>query len=169
MARHDEHVDDRARVERAVELADELLRTADETTTRRERRRQHRLGRLVADPDGRELVQRLTDEVLRIDRPRTAARRFADLAGGGVPRSVGAGDRLLMATAARVGRIVPSLVMPLVRRRIVAETRGLVIPADDAALTATSAAARRRECSSTSTSSARRSSPTTRPTSASSG
>jgi RHH-type proline utilization regulon transcriptional repressor/proline dehydrogenase/delta 1-pyrroline-5-carboxylate dehydrogenase len=128
-------VDESARVDSAIELADRLLRRASATITARERRRQDRLGRLVADPAGRDLVQRLTDEVLRLDRRRTAARRFAALVGGGIPASVGRGDRLLMAAGAHVGRIAPALVMPLVRRRIIAETRGLVIPADDATLT----------------------------------
>lgn len=103
--------------------------------TRAERRRQDRLGRLVADPAGRNLVFRLTDEVLRLDRPRSAAQRFASLVAEGVPKSVGPLDRRLMAVAARVGRLAPLLVMPLVKRRIVAETKGLIIPADDADLT----------------------------------
>lgn len=128
-------MDDGARTERAIALADELLRTAVATATRSERHRQQRLGRLVADPEGRQLVQRLTDEVLRLDRPQRAMRRFANLLGDGIPSSVVGPDRLLMWAAARVGRLAPSVVMPLVRRRIVAETRGLVIPADDRALT----------------------------------
>ena len=127
-------MDDSARVARAIELADELLRAAEATTTRSERRRQDRLGRLVADPPGRDLVQRLTDEVLRFDRPRAAAKRFAALASAGIPRSLGRGDRLLMSAGARIAPVAPRLVMPLVRRRIIAETRGLVIPAEDAAL-----------------------------------
>ena len=86
-------------------------------------------------PPGRDLVRRLTDEVLRLDRPAAAARRFSALAGAGVPRSLGSGDRLLMAAGARLAPLAPTVVMPLVRRRIIAETRGLVIPADDAALT----------------------------------
>jgi RHH-type transcriptional regulator, proline utilization regulon repressor / proline dehydrogenase / delta 1-pyrroline-5-carboxylate dehydrogenase len=128
-------VDDVARAEQAITIADELLRAAAASETRSERERQHRLGRLVADPAGRQLVQRLTDEVLRIDRPRTAATRFAALVGAGIPPSVGGGDRLLMEAGAHLGHLAPSLVMPLVRRRIIAETRGLVIPADDATLT----------------------------------
>jgi RHH-type transcriptional regulator, proline utilization regulon repressor / proline dehydrogenase / delta 1-pyrroline-5-carboxylate dehydrogenase len=117
-----------------MEIAEELLRAAVATTTRSERRRQDRLGRLVADAPGRELVQRLTDEVLRLDRPRAAANRFAALASAGIPRSLGRGDRLLMAAGARLAPLAPRLVMPLVRRRIIAETRGLVVPAEDAAL-----------------------------------
>ena len=134
-ARHDEVVDDGARVARAIEIADELLRAAAATTTRSERRRQERLGRLIADPAGRDLVQRLTDEVLRLERPRAAAQRFAALAGHGIPRSLGRGDRLLMAAGAHAAQLAPPIVVPLVRRRIIAETRGLVVPSDDATLT----------------------------------
>ncbi|MGH9136427.1 MAG: proline dehydrogenase family protein, partial [Acidimicrobiales bacterium] len=126
---------DEARVEKAITLADQLLRAAESSITRSERKRQDRLGHLVADPAGRDLVQRLTDEVLRLDRSRTAMRRFAAIVHDGIPQSVSTADRLLMAAAARVGRFVPALVMPLVRRRIVAETRGLIIPADDATVT----------------------------------
>jgi RHH-type proline utilization regulon transcriptional repressor/proline dehydrogenase/delta 1-pyrroline-5-carboxylate dehydrogenase len=142
---HDGRVDDPARVARAIAIADELLRAAAASTTRAEERRQQRLGRLLADPAGRDLVQRLTDEVLRIHRPATAARRFASLVGTGIPSSVGRGDRFLLATGARVAPVLPSVVMPLVRRRILAETRGLVIPANDTALTR-HIAKRTREC-----------------------
>ena len=73
--------------------------------------------------------------MLRLDRPPAAAKRFAALAGAGIPGSLGRIDRLLMAAGSRAARLAPPLVMPLVRRRILAETRGLVIPADDASLT----------------------------------
>src|SRR3954467_9696566 len=89
-------------VEEAIALADTLLREALANTTRRERRQLHRLGRLVADPPGRELVQRLTDDVLRIPSNRRAARRFADVVGAlGLPPSLGATDRALLSTGAR--------------------------------------------------------------------
>jgi RHH-type transcriptional regulator, proline utilization regulon repressor / proline dehydrogenase / delta 1-pyrroline-5-carboxylate dehydrogenase len=127
-------VDDGARADRAVAIADELLRAAEAGTTRAERRRQRRLGRLLADSAARDLVQRLTDEVLRLDRPRTAAHRFARLTAGGIPAAVGRGDRLSLALGARVAPLLPSVVMPIVRRRIIAETRGLVIPAEGSAL-----------------------------------
>ena len=113
----------------AADLLDDALAAATVT----ERRRQRRLGRIVDDPAARELVQRLTDEVLRIARPRAAARplrparrraRRARGARSDRPRPAGA-------PAPAAAHAVPRLVMPLVRRRIVAETRGLVIPASD--------------------------------------
>src|SRR6185295_13772290 len=113
-------------------LADTLLREALANWTRRERRQLHRLGRLVADPEGRELVQRLTDEVLRIPSNRRAARRFADVvAEHGLASSLSRSDRLLMSVGARLAPYLPQVVMPLVRRRILGETRGVVLPAED--------------------------------------
>jgi len=82
-------MDDVTAVDEAIALADKLLRDAIANSTRRERRELHRLGRLVADPAGRELVQRLTDDVLRIPSNRRAARRFADVVHEvGLPRSL---------------------------------------------------------------------------------
>lgn len=134
---------DAARIEAAIDLARRLLAEADAEITAGERRRQHRLARLIEDAEGRELVQALTDEVLRIERPRRAANRFARIvAEHGVPRSLGLLDRGLMALGARIAPGLPPLVMPLATRRIVAETHGLVIPAEDPAL-ATHIAARR--------------------------
>ncbi len=119
-------------VEEAIALADTLLREALANSTRRERRQLRRLGRLVADPAGRELVQRLTDEVLRIPSNRRAAHRFADVvAEHGLPRSLSRIDRGLLAVGARLASLIPHVVMPLVRRRILAETRGVVLPAED--------------------------------------
>jgi RHH-type transcriptional regulator, proline utilization regulon repressor / proline dehydrogenase / delta 1-pyrroline-5-carboxylate dehydrogenase len=124
--------DDSVAVEEAIALADTLLREAVANSTRRERRQLHRLGRLVADPAGRELVQRLTDEVLRISSNRRAARRFADVvAEHGLAPSLSRTDRLMMAVGAKLAPYLPQVVMPLVRRRILGETRGVVLPSED--------------------------------------
>ena len=137
--------DDSMAADEAIALADTLLREARATSTRRERRQLHRLGRLVADPQGRELVQQLTDEVLRIQANRRAARRFADVVDAhGVPRSLSRVDRLLLRGGARLAPVLPLVVMPLVRRRILSETTGVVLPSEDPQF-AEHAAVRRRE------------------------
>ena len=136
---------DSAAVDEAIALADTLLREALANSTRRERRQLHRLGRLVADPAGRELVQRLTDEVLRISSNRRAARRFADVvAEHGLAPSLTRVDRLLLRAGAALAPFVPRVVMPLVRRRILSETKGVVLPAEDPRFAA-HAASRRRD------------------------
>jgi len=138
-------MDDVTAVDEAVALADKLLRDAIANSTRRERRQLHRLGRLVADPAGRELVQRLTDDVLRIPSNGRAARRFADVVHElGLPRSLSLVDRELLRAGARLAPALPQLVMPLVRQRILGETEGVVLPAEDPEF-ATHVAERRRD------------------------
>jgi len=138
-------VDDAPAVEEAIALADTLLREAVANSTRRERRQLHRLGRLVADPAGRELVQRLTDEVLRIPSNRRAARLFSEVVHAQpIPTSLGGIDRVLLRAGARLAPVVPRVVMPLVRRRILGETEGVVLPSEDPQF-ATHVAERKRD------------------------
>lgn len=124
--------DDRL-VEDAVALARRLLAAGEAQLSRRERRQRRRLGDLIADPDGRELLFELTDQVLRVDDRHRAAERFADIVDRHRTDALGPIDRLLLHTGAAVAPRMPRLVMPLVERRIVAETKGVVLPADDPA------------------------------------
>jgi RHH-type proline utilization regulon transcriptional repressor/proline dehydrogenase/delta 1-pyrroline-5-carboxylate dehydrogenase len=145
MSLDDRRSEDSELVEQAIALADRILREALAGSTRGERRQLRRLGRLVADPAGRELVQRLTDDVIRIGSDRRAGRRFADVVGEHpLPASLSGVDRVLLRAGATLARSIPQVVMPLVRRRILGETKGVVLPAEDPAF-AEHAARRRRE------------------------
>ncbi|HSJ90504.1 MAG TPA: bifunctional proline dehydrogenase/L-glutamate gamma-semialdehyde dehydrogenase, partial [Ilumatobacter sp.] len=124
---------DAALADEAVALAGRLLVAGEAQLTRRERRQRERLGRLIADPGGRELLFELTDQVLRIDDPARAARRFAGIVGRHPSEALGPIDRVLLRAGAITAPLLPRVVMPLVERRIVAETRGVVLPADDPA------------------------------------
>ena len=156
---------DAALVEQAVSLARRMLADSLADATRAERRRQHRLGRLLADPQGRELLFALTDEVVRIESPGRAARRFAAVVREHPTTALGAGDRLLLRVGAWIASLLPALVMPLVVWRIRRETRGIVLPAEDPGFARHLQATRRGgRAASTSTRSASRSSPTPRPT-----
>ena len=130
-----DHTDPRpeASVDDAVALARRLLIAGEAELTRSERRRRDRLGRLVADPSGRALLFALTDQVLRIDDDRRAARRFSSIVRQHSSDALGPIDRLLLRAGAAVAPRLAGVVMPLVTRRIVAETRGVVLPADDPA------------------------------------
>lgn len=133
MAPPDDVIIDDDLVDTAVDLARDLLvaSLADESSG--ERRRRHRLGRLLADENGRELILALTDEVLRMSDDAAAAQRFAECVGSLPTKAIGRVDRLFLRLGGVIGRRLPAVVMPLVRRRIRRETRGIVLPADDPA------------------------------------
>jgi RHH-type transcriptional regulator, proline utilization regulon repressor / proline dehydrogenase / delta 1-pyrroline-5-carboxylate dehydrogenase len=124
---------DHERADLAVELAGRLLEASTSGATRSERRRQARLGRLLEDPAGRELILALTDEVLRFGDRRTAARRFSQIVAEHPTRALGLIDRALLRTGAAVAPILPGVVMPLAVHRIRSETNGIVLSAHDPA------------------------------------
>jgi RHH-type proline utilization regulon transcriptional repressor/proline dehydrogenase/delta 1-pyrroline-5-carboxylate dehydrogenase len=126
-------LDDAALAAEAVELARSLLARSLAGAARGERRRQARMGRMLADPGARELIFALTDEVLRVDDPALAARRFAAIVAAHPTTAVGVLDRLLLRSGAVVAPLLPRLVMPLVSRRVKAETRGIVLSSADPA------------------------------------
>lgn len=114
--------------------AAQLLEDSAADTTPAERRQQRRMAAIVADPALRELTFALTDEVLRFDDVRRAADRFRAIVHDiGVPATLGFVDRWSLRMGAHAAAVVPALVMPLVRRRILREAHGVVLPADDPA------------------------------------
>ncbi|MGA9276457.1 proline dehydrogenase family protein, partial [Ilumatobacter sp.] len=119
--------------EDSVDLARTLLAASQADESRQEAHSRERLGALLADDEGRKLIFAMTDEVLRIDDPALAARRFASVVDQHHTRAVGRLDALLLRAGAVVAPRLPRLVMPLVVRKIKSETDGIVIPADDPA------------------------------------
>ncbi len=118
-----------------VARAERLLADSLSSTTRRERRRQARLAAVTSDPRLRELTFALTDEVLRFTSARRAGDRLQAIVGQlGVPRSLGLLDRMLLRAGSAAAAGIPGVVMPLVHARLRAESRGVVIPADDPGL-----------------------------------
>ncbi|HEU5456747.1 MAG TPA: hypothetical protein VFU85_13800, partial [Nocardioides sp.] len=91
---------DADRIAAATELAERLLRAAIDGTTRSERRRADRLGRLLAAADGRALLFALTDEVLRTPQPARAMGQLRELVAAGLPEALPRPDRLGLRAAA---------------------------------------------------------------------
>jgi RHH-type proline utilization regulon transcriptional repressor/proline dehydrogenase/delta 1-pyrroline-5-carboxylate dehydrogenase len=89
---------------------------------------------LVADPAAKEFTLALTDEVLRIPDAARAAARFARLVAERPLPHFGLADRLLLRAGALVAPRLPAIVMPLVERRVRAETAGVILPAEDPTL-----------------------------------
>jgi RHH-type transcriptional regulator, proline utilization regulon repressor / proline dehydrogenase / delta 1-pyrroline-5-carboxylate dehydrogenase len=119
--------------ERSVELARHLLERSLAVASAGERRRQRRTGRLLESTTGREMLFGFTDEVMRIDDAAVASRRFRALATSAGAGALGPIDRVLLVSGSAIAQLLPRLVMPVVRRRIRAETRGIVLPARDPA------------------------------------
>ncbi len=121
-------------IEEAVRLAGELLGNSHDVETRREAARRIRLGNLLEDESSMELILALTDEVMRIEQPARAAHRFAALIQEHGTGAFGRIDSLMLRIAKRVAPMAPRLVMPLVKSRTKAETKGVILSADDPAL-----------------------------------
>jgi len=116
-------------------LAAELVHESRAAGTRAQRRRSRRLARLATDPESMAFALALADQVARIRDPRRAVARLRALVGQtGMPRFLGPIDRTLLRAGLVAGRVAPSAVGALVRRRVRAETDGVVLPAEDRAL-----------------------------------
>ena len=115
--------------------ARDLLTAALAGTTRKERRASRRLGKLLADDDGRDLILDLTDQVLRIRDRKRSARRLRDLVTQGAPASLSPIDRLGLRVLGVVAPYAPRLAERAVDWRVNQETTGVILPGEDAALT----------------------------------
>ena len=119
----------------AVELADDSSATRSELDTaasRADRGRRRRLAALVRSPAAAEFTVRLTDEVSRLSIPARAARRFADLvAGADLSAFSHTSTDRCSGFGALVAPRVPWIVMPLVQRRLRAESAGVILSATD--------------------------------------
>jgi RHH-type proline utilization regulon transcriptional repressor/proline dehydrogenase/delta 1-pyrroline-5-carboxylate dehydrogenase len=124
---------DRELVARATSCADSLLRSSLATSTIAERRRARRLGRVLSDPWARELVFTLADEVLRAGDEVRASRRLRSLVASGLPRGLGPLDRAGLRLAAAASQVAPKVVGRVVRERVRAEARGVIVRAQDPA------------------------------------
>ena len=119
----------------AAATAERLLTAATAATTRKERRSAKRLGTLLADDAGRDLLLDLTDQVLRIRDRKRAARRLRDLVRNGVPASLGLIDGTGLRMLGAIAPYVPRLAEWAVDWRVGRETTGVILPGEDAPLT----------------------------------
>ncbi|MEM8922865.1 MAG: bifunctional proline dehydrogenase/L-glutamate gamma-semialdehyde dehydrogenase [Actinomycetota bacterium] len=124
-----------ALTDRAVELAARWLTAARQAETGDERRTAARLNGVVDDADGVAFALHFVDRVMRPDDDRTAAQQLASLLRSAPPPGfLGPIDRLLLRAGAALAPAMPSIVMPLARRRMRALTGHLGADADDQAM-----------------------------------
>jgi len=124
-------------ISEAVALAGRLLVDGQRRSSRGQRRQAERLARLIEDPAGLALSLALTDEVIRIDEPARAARRFVDVVRRiGVPSSLGVLDRALMRAGVAAAPLLPGPAGSLLHRRVRREARHVVKAGEDPDLAA---------------------------------
>jgi RHH-type proline utilization regulon transcriptional repressor/proline dehydrogenase/delta 1-pyrroline-5-carboxylate dehydrogenase len=116
-------------------LAERWLASARRGASAGEERTAARLHALVDDAGDTAFAMRFVDKVVRPDDHRTAAAQLAHLVGGtDLPGFLSPLDRLLLRAGARLAPHLPSLVMPLARRRMRALVGHLVVDAEPDAM-----------------------------------
>ena len=116
---------------KAVELTQQLLEKSRRLETASETRSNQKLAGLMNDEPGKELTFCLTDQVFRPSEASRSAELFRSLVDRfGIPEHLSPVDRLLMKVGAVASRFAPSIVMPAITRRLRAESRDVILPAD---------------------------------------
>ena len=119
--------------QRAVALAEELLRAALHAMTRKEKSRARQMSGLIGDPAAKSLSIAMTDRLIRTtDAPRAARMWRALLKKTGLPRGFSWLDRLMLRAGAAASRFLPGVVMRAVQRRLRTDSHGVILPAEDA-------------------------------------
>lgn len=122
--------------QRAAELAARLLNAALSQQTPAEHAEAAKLGRLMADPQGKAFTFAMVDQVFRSHDPAVSARRWRGLIGSfGIPKYPPIADRLLMRAGALGSRLAPGLVMNAVAGRMRADSARVILPGEREPLT----------------------------------
>ncbi|HEX2750160.1 MAG TPA: bifunctional proline dehydrogenase/L-glutamate gamma-semialdehyde dehydrogenase, partial [Verrucomicrobiales bacterium] len=122
--------------QKAVALADELLRRALEASLPEEREKARQMSGLISDPAAKALTMAMTDRLIRSeDAPRAAAGWRAVLSRFGLPRGFPLLDRALLWLGATASNLLPGVVMKAVRRRLRKDSSGVILAAENEPLT----------------------------------
>ena len=118
--------------QRAVDLAEALLRDARARQTAEERARTGKLARMMADPHGKELTIALADQAFRSRRPERIADQLAHLlARYGVPHYMDWWERAALLLGGAMAHYLPSLVVPPIVARLRHETENVILPGEE--------------------------------------
>ncbi|MGE5196389.1 MAG: bifunctional proline dehydrogenase/L-glutamate gamma-semialdehyde dehydrogenase, partial [Anaerolineae bacterium] len=119
----------------AITLAAHMLREATHVQTRKERKVQAQLARMMHDPIGKAFTTSMTDQCFRSHRsPRIANQMIYLLGELGVPRYLDFFKRFQLAAFQMFGSIFSYLFVPLAIQRLRKETSAVILPGEPAAL-----------------------------------
>jgi RHH-type proline utilization regulon transcriptional repressor/proline dehydrogenase/delta 1-pyrroline-5-carboxylate dehydrogenase len=118
--------------DRAVELAEVLLREARAQQTPEERAQARKLARMMADPHGKELTIALADQAFRSRRPARIADQLAYLLERyGVPQYMDWWERVALLLGGAMAHYLPGLVVPPIVARLRQETQNVILPGEE--------------------------------------
>jgi RHH-type proline utilization regulon transcriptional repressor/proline dehydrogenase/delta 1-pyrroline-5-carboxylate dehydrogenase len=118
--------------QKAVQLAERLLRTARQEQTSTEQEQAARLARMMADPAGKELTIALVDQAFRSHHPDRIADQLRHLLDAyGTPRYMDWWERVALSLGSAMSHYLPNLVVPPVIARLRQETRAVILPGEE--------------------------------------
>jgi RHH-type proline utilization regulon transcriptional repressor/proline dehydrogenase/delta 1-pyrroline-5-carboxylate dehydrogenase len=118
--------------DRAVELAEALLREARAQQTPDERAQARKLARMLSDPHGKDLTIALADQAFRSRRPERIADQLAYLLERyGVPQYMDWWERVGLLLGGAMAHYLPSLVVPPIVARLRHETQNVILPGEE--------------------------------------
>src|SRR5262245_27737827 len=121
--------------QRAIELAESLLREAIRVRTARERADAAQLARMMNDDAGRDFTLAMVDRVFRSRDPRKQAESFRGfLHRLGVPKFFSRPQRMMLRAGGIASRVAPQWVMPMIQSEIRRNSASVILPAEPEAL-----------------------------------
>ncbi len=118
--------------DRALELAEALLREARAQQTADERAQSRKLARMMTDPHGKALTIALADQAFRSHRPERIADQLAYLLERhGVPRYMDWWERAGLLLGGAMAHYLPSVVVPPIVSRLRHETQNVILPGEE--------------------------------------
>lgn len=121
--------------ERAVELAEQILRESTKRVTLAERYQAWKMARMMDDSSGKALTLAMADQVFRPASDSRAADQLRYLLDQyGVPEYLPLHERVAMQLGGIVSKFAPDIVMPAVTAKMRSESDQVILPSEDAQL-----------------------------------
>lgn len=129
--------DDNTLANKAVELAEHILRLSNQGMRWGEKKQAKQMARMMNDPAGKAFTITMADRIFRPATPGKAAEEFRYLLNGyGIPHYLSKTEQLLMGVAKKASEFFPDLVIPSVKGEIRKQSRTVILPSEDGKLNA---------------------------------
>lgn len=115
----------------AVELAKELLATAQAQQTREERAQSNKIARMMKDDKGKKFTMLMPDQAFRSDQAKRVASQIRHLLDQyGTPRYFNQLEQLALGIGSWVSQYVPDFVVPLIVAQLRQQTQNVILPSE---------------------------------------